>query len=176
MQKVIIVLTIICFLFSANTASANPIGLAMKVVGGIKMLASLGEMDKKNDVETANVDALEYSKKITAERQAQKGNYLMYGEKTDKIQLNQRAVTFFFNALRNSKQTIVFITYYEIDADLVGWQAVIFDDLEEYSTFLKKYNGSKKQMVSGILLSEFKIDIGPVENATTTTADASTTP
>lgn len=157
-----IISTVFYILFSANIALCNPWGILMKVVGGIKILTSLGESGK--EAGASREDLMKYTKRVTIEYQKQKRINLEFQEMTEKIKLNERAVAYFYNATKNSEQTVVFVAFFETnEKNMVGWRSVIFDDMEEYKTFLKKYNSSKKEMIGGILLTEYKIDIGPID-------------
>ncbi len=172
MKKKILVFSVALFfiasLFSVAPSKAagsgiNPYGLAMEVMGGIKTLLMLTHSEKKNDTGTGE-NPVTFNQKEMVKKQALKGNILSFGEMITRESINQNSVAFAFNATKNSTQTIAIIIFTKTDQEnLLQCIRILFDDLNEFKSFLNESNGSFKETVRLAALRTVKVDIGPVD-------------
>jgi hypothetical protein len=170
MKKILVIFVSLFFiagLFAVAPGSgfANPYGLAMKVVGGIKMLLNLTNPGKgENNNGNYRENPITSNQKDMVRDQELKGNSFSFGEMIKRDELNKNAIAFAFNAIKNSKPTIAIITFKTTEnPDVLQFIRLIFDDMDEYKNLLGKYNGSFRGMVYGLTLSALNIDLGQID-------------
>jgi hypothetical protein len=133
---------------------------------GIKALSIASESSRESDAknEQSQIEYENSQKKQVIGLAAQQGDHIVFGEKLEKLEVNKLAWASIYNGMTNSKPTILILaTTIDQKTRIVGFHYFIFDDLNDYSEKLAKYNNSKKHLIHALIMSDNADDIGPID-------------
>jgi hypothetical protein len=162
MKKAIVVLTIVCFLFSVNVVFAQSILEIFKLVyTGARVAGDVLDILTEKENQNGGNSLVELAKKDAIQWMKGQKIPLVFKDVLDAIIFNQQCAAVLFNSEINSKKAVVALIFQKTGKQTYNYYPVFFDDMNDYRAYLAQY-GSARNMLYNVITSELKQNLGPL--------------